>query len=648
MREATIHCVGRLAVDLYGEQLGADLTAARSFRRSVGGSSANVAIGLARLGRNVALVSRVGDDPMGAYLRAALAAEGVDCAHVGLERGRRTALALLGLGHAEVTGLDFYRENAADAETGADDLPDDALEGGAIVSVCGTQLVAPSAAALSTRLAASEGRIVLDIDLRRPLWEAQEGGMAAAADRLQPVAERAAIVVGNEDEFRALGGSNDLDRAMRAVRERTAACLVLKVGSRGAIAFEGAIPARLDDGVAVPGYDVPLVNPVGAGDAFLAGLLDAWSGGASVHQALIRGNACGALVVSRPGCSDALPYVDELAAFMRVRDADAVEVVRAHRLGGRPERPARIRALACDHRAPFEELIGKHGRDAGDAARFKSLVAEAARRADRNGGREGGQDGGRCGGINGIGLLMDATFGASVMAEATARGWWLGRPVEVTRSRPLAFEADRDGDLAADIARWHPHHVAKCLVWHSPDDPVELIERQIGALRRLQAACRASSIEWMLEVIAPEPDARTDDASLRSVGQLYDMGLEPDWWKLSAFAMQDGWDAIGEVLARRDPACRGVVVLGLDGPLEEVTEGLRLAGRQRACAGFAVGRTIFGAAMRDWFAGTIDDEAAIAAMTGRYATIVDAFDGVGNVTPREATLGEVTLGEAAE
>ena len=621
--DAVIHCLGRLAVDLYGEQRGTNLTETRSFRRFVGGTSANLAVGLARLGRRARLVSATGDDPMGAYLRSALGREGVDLSALRVDPARRTALAFLALGGAEVGGIDFHRHDAADAAVGPKDVPADALAPGAVLALAGSHLVGSEA--LADQLLSGAGRLVLDVDLRRPIWQNVAGGMPAATARLRRVAAACAVVVGNEDELRALGGRDDLAGATRAVRDLTGALIVLKTGAAGAIAFEGAVPERLEDGLAVPAPAVPVLNPVGAGDAFLAGFLDAWTRGLPTAEALRRGNACGALVASRQGCSDAAPYRGELEAFLACGDALDPGVSRLHRLGGRLQRPARVLALACDHRAPFRALMASHGRSADDVARFKALVARAARRVAQEVG------------IEGAGLLMDATFGGAVLEEMDRRGWWLARPVEVTRSRPLAFEADQGGDLAFDVASWHPAHVAKCLIWHAPDDPADLVEAQIAALRRLQAACRGMRIEWMLEVIAPEVRDRGDEASLRSVAQLYDAGLEPDWWKLPAFGTAEAWRGTAALLAARDPGCRGVVVLGLDGPAEEVAASLRLAGSQEACAGFAVGRTIFGAPARAWFAGEIDDAAAVDRIAAGYRRMVEAFSGAeGRAAPARA------------
>jgi 5-dehydro-2-deoxygluconokinase len=167
--------------------------------------------------------------------------------------------------------------------------------------------------------------------------------------------------------------------------------------------------------------------------------------------------------------------------------------------------------------------------------------------------------------------------------------------------------------------------VAKCLVWHHPDDPATLMEEQIGQLRLLQAAAEAAGIEWMLEAVPPLDRGHDDAGLVRSVAGLYSSGLRPDYWKLPALETDAGWQSLGEVIVAADPGCRGVVILGLDRPLADLAPGLARGARHGICAGFAIGRSIFGTAAQEWFASRIDDEAAVRHMADLYDRAVRAF-----------------------
>ncbi len=616
-------CIGRIAVDLYGEELGTGLHEARRFNRYLGGTSGNLSVGAARLGLRVGMAGAVGDDPMGRFLRGRLAAEGIDTSALAVREDRRTALAFLGMDSPEAVTLDFYRDRAADVEIEpTPDLLAEAARARA-VAICGTHLADPETAArlapVLKAVRASGGELVLDLDLRPQIWAGLEGGVRGAAERLARHAPVFDLVVGNAEEWSLVAGVTDpyaAPDALRALCDR--ARVVLKRGHEGAAALD-------DQGgwTEVPGRRVPVLNPVGAGDAFLAGYLAAYLKGESLAAALAQGNACGALVVARHACSDAMPFGPELVAFDASGDPTHRDVLRAHRIGARATRPHPVMALACDHRVPFAELARATGRGDGDIRRFKSLVAKAA------------LDVALARGLPPA-MLMDSTFGAGELADLARHDAWVGRPVEVTRSRPLRFEAGED--LAAELRRWHPMQVAKCLVWHHPDDPADMMSAQVGQLRRLQAAAEAAGIEWMLEAVPPLERGHDDAVLVRSVSGLYAEGLRPDYWKLPALETDAGWRSLHEVIVAADPDCRGVVILGLDRPLAELEPGLARGARHGICAGFAIGRSIFGDAAQKWFAGRIDDVAAVRQMADLYDWAVRAFLDGGSAVATPAAM----------
>jgi 5-dehydro-2-deoxygluconokinase len=619
-------CIGRIAVDLYAEELGAGLHEARRFVRYLGGTSGNLAVGAARLGLRVGMAGAVGDDPMGDFLRERLVAEGIDTGALAVRRDRRTALAFLGMDSPEAVTLDFYREAAADTEI---EPTPELLAKAAMaraVAVCGTHLADPATA---ERLApvldaarAGGAELVLDLDLRPQIWAGYDGGLHGTADRLARQASRFNLVVGNAEEWSLVAGVTDPAAAPDALRSVCGrAQVILKRGAHGA-----ALQDDQGGWVEAPGRAVPVLNPVGAGDAFLGGYLAAHLTGQAPAAALAQGNACGAIVVARHGCSDAMPFGPELVAFAASGDPSHPDVLRAHRIGGRAARPHPVMALACDHRVPFADLARATGRGDGDIRRFKTLVVRAAldvAAAHRLP----------------PAMLMDATFGAAELADLARRAAWVGRPVEVTRSRPLRFEAGED--LAAELRRWHPMQVAKCLVWHHPDDPAALIEEQIGQLRLLQAAAEAAGIEWMLEAVPPLGHGHDDGVLVRLVAGLYSCGLRPDYWKLPALETDMGWQSLREVIVAADPDCRGVVILGLDRPLADLEPGLVRGARHGICAGFAIGRSIFGAAAQEWFAGRTDDAGAVRQMAALYDRAVRAFLGGGIAISSAATMEAV-------
>lgn len=619
-RNSTLLCMGRLTVDLYGEQEATSLRRARSFRRYAGGSSGNLAIGAARLGVSTGLITTVGADPMGDYLMDVLAREGVNDELIHREPDRRTALAFLGMLDAEAINLDFYREAAADEVIHDHHVPQAALDECRTFAVTGTLAAAISVDGavrkIMDRVVTSNAQLVVDIDFRKTIWENAPGGMDGAVDRVWRLLEAASLVVGNEDEFRVMAQADRLEDALKTMRNRVSAPLILKLGGNGAMWIDADSPDSFDEIPIVPGYPVNVLNPVGAGDAFLAGFLCSWLEGEAPAVALKRGNACGALVVSRHGCSQASPYRREVDQFMA--DQNTSRAARLHRILGRPDRKTPVYALACDHRDPFDKLMEEAGRPESDARHFKSLAATAVERTlstftDAT-----------------PGMLLDSRFGQQEMGRGEMQGWWIGRPVELTHSRPLAFEP---GSLEG-LCKWPPDQVAKCLVWHHPDDAIPLRDAQFAQLHRLQAACQANDIEWMLEIVPPLDLDRDNVTLLRSMDQVYDAGLHPDWWKLPGFDDDAGWKEARKLLERRDPYCRGIFMLGLNEPYASLRETVIRAGRNEVCVGFAIGRTIFGDVSRQWFPGELTDEQAITSMQIIYQRIVADFE-----SGRAETLG---------
>src|SRR6185312_4994633 len=320
--------IGRSSVDLYGEQVGGRLEDMASFAKYVGGSPTNTAVGAARLGLNAAVITRVGDDHFGRFIREALAREGVDVSAVPLDPARLTALAILGIRDRETFPLLFYRRDCADMALCEADIDEAFIASARAVLISGTHLSTPEVFAASlkaARLARAAGaKVVFDIDYRPVLWglapldsgENRFVADAAVTARLREAAALCDLIVGTEEEFQILGGEADVEAALHAVRAETDALLVCKRGPLGCVAFEGPVGRGFADGVARSGVEIEVFNVLGAGDAFMAGFLAAWLRGKPVATACDYANACGALVVSRHGCAPAMPTARELDHFM--------------------------------------------------------------------------------------------------------------------------------------------------------------------------------------------------------------------------------------------------------------------------------------------------------------------------------------------
>lgn len=645
-RALDLICLGRAGVDLYAQQSGARLEDVTSFAKYLGGSPANIAFGAARLGLKSALLSRVGDDPMGRFILEALEAEGCNTRGVKVDPERLTALVLLGLKDRHTNPLIFYRENCADMALCPDDVDESQIASARALLVSGTHLSTEGVFAASRHAIGlaerHDVRRVLDIDYRPVLWgltgkaagHVRYVANEAVTARLQSVLPRFDLIFGTEEEFRIAGGSEDIVSALRQVREVSAAVLIVKLGASGCRVLQGAVPAALEEAPLYAGTEVEIVNVLGAGDAFAAGFLSGWLTGADLTHCCRLANLCGALVVSRHACSAAMPTraeVDHLlgpeGAIARPDLDDAAQ--RLHRVSVKRREWGPLYILAFDHRRQLIELAQEAGRPLESIVRLKGLLLETVLGAEARSRHDGDRAS--------FGLLADDRFAADVLSAATGRGLWIARPVELSGSRPLVFERGRS--VGSQLIHWPREHIVKCLVHFHPDDEPMLRLEQEAQIQALYAATRESGHELVLELIVPMLAGGTQDGLYRAMLRLYNIGVYPDWWKLQA-QPRAVWRDLDRLIFTRDPYCRGVVLLGLNASHEQLETAFREAADSRFCRGFAIGRTIFQGPSLQWLRGDLDDAAFVNQVQAAFTRLIDAWRNARGTGSRAAMSGE--------
>lgn len=620
--------IGRSSVDLYGAQVGGRLEDMASFNKYIGGSPTNIAAGTARLGLKSALITRVGDEHMGRFIREQLVREGVDVRGVKTDKERLTALVLLGIRDEHQFPLIFYRENCADMALSEEDIDPDFIAQARCVCATGTHLSHPrtEAAVLKALKIAREkgGLTALDIDYRPNLWGLAGHGdgesrfieSAQVTAKLQSTLHLFNLIVGTEEEFHIAGGSTDTIEALKAVRKVSSATLVCKRGPMGAVVFDGAIPDSLDAGQTGQGFPIEVFNVLGAGDGFMSGLLKGWLTGQDWPTSLKYANACGAFAVSRHGCTPAYPSWEELQYFFRtgiknkaLRKDEALEQV--HWSTNRKNDWSTMRVFAFDHRMQLEAMAKEAGIADEKIGAFKNLCLDAALKVS--------------GGNAGYGLLCDSRLGREALYRAAGTGLWIGRPVEWPGSRPLTLEPEIGPDFGG-LVEWPLEHVVKVLCFYHPDDSAEMKAEQEKTVQRLFHAARRNRLEFLLEVIPSKVGACNDETTAKIIERFYEIGVYPDWWKLEPMKTTASWANACNAIERNDPNTRGIVVLGLDAPQAELEESFQLAAGFDLVKGFAVGRTIFGDAARKWLAGSINDAQAVEDMAARYQSLCAIWD----------------------
>ncbi|TGV52442.1 5-dehydro-2-deoxygluconokinase [bacterium M00.F.Ca.ET.141.01.1.1] len=619
--------IGRASVDLYGQQIGSRLEDITSFAKSVGGCPANISVGTARLGLRSALLTRVGDEQMGRFIREQLKREGVNTDGLKTDKERLTALVLLSVESEGVSPMIFYRSDCADMALSEEDIDEAFIASARAIVVTGTHFSRPSSDAAQRKairiMKAKGGKVVFDIDYRPNLW-----GLAGHAEgferyvksdrvsaQLKTVLPDCDLIVGTEEEIMIASGADDCLSALKTIRALSSATIVLKRGAMGCIVYDGPISDDLEDGIVGEGFPIEIYNVLGAGDAFMSGLLRGWLGGESFKTAATWANACGAFAVSRLLCAPEYPTFEELQFFLKngskhraLRKDEAINHI--HWATTRRRDIPSLMALACDHRVQLEDVAAKTGADPARIRDFKVLAVKAAAKV--------------AAGRDGYGMLIDEKHGREAMFEFARHPFaWLGRPVELPGSRPLRFEFSQD--IGSQLTEWPVDHCIKCLCFYHPDDPAELKEEQQQKLRALFEAARKVGRELLIEIIAGKHGKLNDTTIPRALEELYALGIKPDWWKLEPQASSGAWAKIEAVILKHDPWCRGIVLLGLEAPQDELEAAFAATAKAPIVKGFAVGRTIFVHAAEQWLAGKMSDDEAVADMALRFEQLTEAW-----------------------
>jgi len=597
MRTFDLISMGRTIVDVYGNQVGCGLEETSSFSRYVGGCPANIAIGTARLGLRVALVTRVGDDHHGRFLRDQLSREGVDVSHVRTDPARLTGVAFLGIRDQDTFPLLHYRDDCADMAISSEDYRPEFIGCATALLVSGSHLTTPEAAAnVDTAIAYAKAggtRVIFDIDYRPLFWRLvnKEAGdsryvssdlATAATQRVLPSAD---LIVGTEEEIRIAGGEMDTRTALVRIRQLSAAPIVMKRGPQGCVVFDGAIPENLEDGIIGRGFPVEVFNIVGAGDGFMSGFLSGWLRDATWDECCRRGNACGALVVSRHGCSPASPtgkelswYLENAADSAALHDNRALESI--HRATTRRARRQPAIVIDCETLG----LRPQPGVENRSIARFASIAADVALRNKAD---------------IAAGIMVDGAGASDALFAIGSASDWVVRAINAPGCRPLSFLGGKPASVL--LRSWPQSQIVKCFVPRADDVSSEL---QNERLRELQYAVEMWGHELMLVPELETGSNKFDPAD--RIREIQAIGMRPDWWGVESTGDASAWGGLQSAIEASNPMCRGVLMV--DAGCQDIVSAYRDA--SAACPllqGIVAGKSTYAQLLLDWEAGRSDD-----------------------------------------
>ena len=313
--------IGRVGMDMCPEPAGAAIEDATTMMVAMGGSSANIAAGLVKFGMKATLLTRVSDDAVGHYCVNQLGHYGVDAAHVKPVAGEfRNSLALYET-RVEDHNSVIYRNSAADFQMSVEDVEAvDYNQYGALITAGTVFAAEPSrtAAFRAFKLAKAAGiPVIFDVDYRPYSWPSPQ----VAEEVLSKAGYMSDIIVANDEEFGFMAGGIEKGLAKaESLAKSTASIVVYKMGHLGAITFANG--TQTQSGI----FKVEALKPTGAGDSFMAGFIASLADGLDMDEAVLRGSACAAIVVAKPGCAPAMPDNVALEAFLAIHPGASTPV----------------------------------------------------------------------------------------------------------------------------------------------------------------------------------------------------------------------------------------------------------------------------------------------------------------------------------
>jgi 5-dehydro-2-deoxygluconokinase len=328
-KEYDVITYGRSSIDLYSANIGANFVDIKEFNAYVGGSPLNMAVGTKRLGLKPALLTGIGQDQIGDFLLNFLEKEGVETKFIPRKPGFRTSAVVLGIQPPDNFPLVYYRENCADSQVTIDDVINANIGACRLFEISATALnIEPTRSAgffAAEEAVRNNVPILIDLDFRADQWhDARSFGVTARA-----YLRNCSFALGTEEEILAtmLTDPNQIkitnqqisapeirgnvDAAIKDIMALGIEALIVKRGDKGSSVY-----LKNGERIDVPGFPVEVMNVLGAGDAFASGFIYGYLNGWDWFKCCRMGNACGAILVTKPGCSNFNPTLDEVMTFI--------------------------------------------------------------------------------------------------------------------------------------------------------------------------------------------------------------------------------------------------------------------------------------------------------------------------------------------
>lgn len=614
MRIPSTHAVevlslGRTYVNLESEQIGCSLKAASSFKKTISGTCALVSIGLSRLGRYCALLSKIGSDPLGEYIKETLVFEKID-----------PTLLISDPNHATLIGLNnssFYEHHSL-LELEERDI-DPKMIGHAKALFLTSEIFCHEAnhcAARKAIVAAKDNQTKIILALE--LWPSL-GRNCPPSQSLETILPFCNLIFGYEEEFKAFANTQNTYEALTYLRELTHATIVIKCAKESYV-FEDAITDHWKPLSRHAQFDPIQFAPLHEYAAFVAGFIDVWLKGEPPANALKQAILCQQLAEAAP-THLGLP-TEKMLRHRDMKESRPAYFKHLHYATTRHVNAAPQCLLSFGYHSQWEKIANSFNASEEMIQKAKALIAQSLFSLNEP--------------QTPVGLIVDEKPGNELIHIPIPSQAILARCIELENEIPLRFATTQD--LSHTLLKWPSEHVAKVSITYHPDDRYVTRGEQETMLLSLYQACRDTEHPLLIDITPPTNSLITASTLGHIMQRFYDLGVYPDWWQFAAPRDQRSWDSIHRVIEDNDPDCLGAFIQMPATTLDQLSIILDQAIKQSMCKGIVIGKTLIQPILEQWLSQKIADHILIEQIKPLFEQIITLWQSKKNVHIREGSV----------
>lgn len=623
--------MGRVAVDLYAEQVGSHLEDVQTFRKYLGGCAGNIAVGTSRLGLKSALLSCVGADAMGKFLLRELKKNQVDVSHVSQTEDHLTSIVTLGIKPPNDFPVIYYRDNCADMQIKPEQCDKKFFAKSKALFVTATGLSEKNireTTHFAVDLAAeTKTAVIFDLDFRPAFWSLAPKGDGhlrfKSSDQVTKIYKemlpKCTLVLGTPNEICIAGGSKSLPQAVRNIREVSNAIIIMNSLEHGCAIYTD----DLDHPLNVRSFPVRVFNSQGSSSVFISGILAGWLQGENWFDAAQLANACEAIVVTRHGCGPAIPCRAEVEYFIEKFTIDPngsydKKLDLIHRRCHSAE-PQNVFILRLDHDYPFEQSCDDVGRERNIISAFKNQIYQGFLKVKRNNPEFD------------MGIGIDERYGRDIIVDANNKNIPIALPIDAGGSFPVQWYDDRP--LYEQILLRPANFFVQIRWQYHPDFDTSIKLRQLSQLRLLSKVCHSLNRKLLVELAIPANCNRDGKYVAKAMEQVYEHEIYPHCWKLLPMFSVSEWQLVNEVCENYDPTVNIILLGGNYIQFEDWATHFSLFKKSPFAQGFTIGRSTFWEPWQQLINGdiTLDDVPDLVA--DNFLTFIDYWNQSEAITP---------------